>query len=238
MASILPSTLELVVGPCKDWTEHKLLPVSQRAISRLTSRVFFGTALMDNPEWQSISIGYVNNAFHTARLLNQWPKIIRPLVHLWLPESRGIRSLVRRASEMIQPILDERMAEMRENGGPRRRVLDSVDWFVASMKGNPMASKFNLGAAEISLSLASIHTTARTYANMMVCLLKHPEYIPELREEVIQVVKETRKLDKLTLYNLKKMDSFLRESMRVHPGSLGTSCYRFPQTLNYLRSTT
>lgn len=76
------------------------------------------------------------------------------------------------------------MEEIHKHGGRRRGVLDSVDWLIASMKGknNP---KFDLAVAEISLSMAAIHTTTRTATSLMRDPLAHPEYIQDLRDECV-----------------------------------------------------
>lgn len=54
-------------------------------------------------------------------------------------------------------------------------------------------------------------------------LAENPGYIEDLREEILAVLKDNGKLDKTALYNLKKMDSIIRESMRLHSGGFSKS---------------
>jgi cytochrome P450 len=160
---------------------------------------------------------YTIDAFMAAMALNNWPAPLRPLVHWFLPECRKIRQEVKIAKAMITPEVERRQKEIAENGGkPRRKILDSVDWFTASAKGRP----FDFANAELSLAMASIHTTTNTLGFAMCDLVENPEYIDALREEIKTVYAEEGKWEKSTLFKLKLMDSVLKESMRYHPHSL------------------
>lgn len=175
---------------------------------------------MNNAEWQRISVMYTVDAFMAARALNSWPPPLRPVVHWFLPECRKIREEVKLAKALITPEVDRRRKELVENEGkPRRKVLDSVDWFTASAKGRD----FDYANAELSLAMASIHTTTNTLGFAMCDLLENPEYMDLLREEIKRVVEEDGKWEKSTLFKLRLMDSVLKESMRLHPHSLSES---------------
>lgn len=73
-----------------------------------------------------------------------------------------------------------------------------------------------------------MQTTERTIEYLLMDLLENPEYIQDLREEIITVLKENGKLDKTALFNLKKMDSVMRESMRIHSGGFSESTLSTP----------
>lgn len=191
-----------------------------KCVGRLTALIFLGEKFMNNEEWQRISIMYTVDAFMAAQVLNSFPAVVRPIVHWFLPQCRKIREEVKLARALITPEVDRRRKELAENAGkPRRKVLDSVDWFTAAAKGQ----EFDYANAELSLAMASIHTTTNTLGFAICDLLENPEYIPLLREEIKQVIEEDGKWEKSTLFKMKLMDSVLKESMRLHPHSLGTS---------------
>lgn len=167
---------------------------------------------------------YTVDAFLAARALNEWPAFARPFVHWFLPECKKIRSEVKVAKALIQPEVDKRCAELAANGvKPRLKVLDSVDWFYTSAKGK----QFDYANAELSLAMASIHTTTNTVGYALFDLIENPEYIDMLRKEIKEVYEEEGKWEKSTLFKLKLMDSCLKESMRLHPHSLGRSPLSF-----------
>ncbi|PKB97208.1 cytochrome P450 [Rhizophagus irregularis] len=65
---------------------------------------------------------------------------------------------------------------------------------------------------------ASIHTTSNGCANALMDLASHPQYIQELYEEQLEVHKEADENGVLpfeALDNMKKLDSFIRESLRL-----------------------
>ncbi|KUJ21322.1 trichothecene C-8 hydroxylase [Mollisia scopiformis] len=217
IAAETPNTLNLVYGSAPDWQEIVLTPALLKSISRLSALIFLGESFMNNPDWQRISVMYTVDVFMAAKALNNWPAPLRPIVHWFLPECRKIREEVKVAKDLIQPEVDKRRKELAENEGkPRRKVLDSVDWFTASAKGR----EFGYANAELSLAMAAIHTTSNTLGFAMFDLVENPEYFDLLREEIKRVWEEDGRWEKNTLYKLKLMDSVLKESMRLHPHSL------------------
>jgi hypothetical protein len=217
IAKETPNTLSLVYGPAPDWKETTLTPCLLKSVARISSLIFLGESFMNNPQWQQISVMYTVDAYYAAKALNNWPAPLRPIVHWFLPECRKIRSEVKLAKQLVTPEVARRRKELAENGGkPRRKVLDSVDWFTASAKGK----EFDFANAELSLAMAAIHTTTNTLGFAMFDLLENPEYIPLLREEIKRVHEEEGRWEKSTLFKLRLMDSVLKESMRLHPHSL------------------
>lgn len=72
----------------------------------------------------------------------------------------------------------------------------------------------------IALSLFAIHTTSDLMSEIMTQLARHPEVVKPLREEVIEVLRRDG-LKKTALYNLKLMDSVIKECQRIKPVTIG-----------------
>lgn len=64
-----------------------------------------------------------------------------------------------------------------------------------------------------------------TLTNVLYDLAAHPEYVPALREEIKRISAEEPggKLRKKTMPKLRKLDSFIKESQRIHPLGSGKS---------------
>jgi cytochrome P450 len=76
-----------------------------------------------------------------------------------------------------------------------------------------------------ALLLPSIHTTALACANVIMDLATRPQYMQELYEEQLEVHKEADEKGVLpleTFDNMKKLDSFIRESLRLTGNVIGT----------------
>lgn len=69
-------------------------------------------------------------------------------------------------------------------------------------------------AAQLSLSLASIHTTTEILSQTIVQLCDTPEFVPPLRQEVIDILREVG-WGRTTLSRMRLMDSFLKETLRT-----------------------
>lgn len=79
------------------------------------------------------------------------------------------------------------------------------------------------------LSLVAIHTTSDLLQEVMIRIAQHPGLFKVLRDEIVEVLGKDG-LKKTALYNLKIMDSVLKESQRLKTNSL-----RKP-TLSFLES--
>jgi hypothetical protein len=78
----------------------------------------------------------------------------------------------------------------------------------------------------IGLSLVAIHTTSDLLQEAMIRIAQHPELFQVLRNEIVEVLGRDG-LKKTALYNLKTMDSVLKESQRLKTNSLrkATLCF-------------
>jgi len=84
----------------------------------------------------------------------------------------------------------------------------------------PLQVTENISLLRISLSNAAIHTTSDLLSEIMTQLARHPEMFQPLREEVVEVLSRDG-LKKTALYNLKLMDSVIKECQRLKPITIG-----------------
>lgn len=85
----------------------------------------------------------------------------------------------------------------------------------------------NVSLFRIALSLFAIHTTSDLMSEIMTQIARHPEVLRPLREEVVEVLSRDG-LKKTALYNLKLMDSVIKECQRLKPITLGKQGFRGP----------
>lgn len=86
-------------------------------------------------------------------------------------------------------------------------------------KGRP----YDAAVAQISFSLAAIHTTSDMLTQVLLDLSEHEQLIQELREEIVTVIR-SEEWKKTTLYRLKLMDSVLKKSQRLKSIGVGNIC--------------
>lgn len=187
-------------------------------ISRLSSRVFMGEEMCRDEEWIKASSEYTTAAFGHGDKLRAWPRSLRPLVHWFMPEAREVREKLNSARRAIKPLIERRetrKAEAVARGEKPPVYNDSLEWFEQEY-----TTAYDPAVAQITLSIVAIHTTSDLLQMTMFSIARHPELFTPLREEVIRVL-GSQGLTKQALYELKLMDSVIKEAQRMKPVLLG-----------------
>ncbi|KAK5637139.1 hypothetical protein RRF57_012851 [Xylaria bambusicola] len=212
--------LHSLLGDSPEWKEVNVHHTSVKFVSSLSSRIFLGDELCRNKLWLDTTSQYAINSMHAVKRLRLYPKFSRRFVHWFLPECRLIRRLLNEARGIIQEVLDRRRAEKiaaAKEGRPIPRHNDAIDWAEEESKNDP----YDPAVYQIGLSMAAIHTTSDLLNQTLHNLVQRPELINDLRKEMIEVL-ESEGLTKTALYNLKLMDSVLKETQRLKPIKMTT----------------
>lgn len=187
-------------------------------ISRLSSRVFLGDKLCRNEEWLKITKEYTVNSMKVSLSVSTLPEPLKFLRVLFSREGRQVRSQLQRAQELIMPVIEERRAmkeEAQKAGKPVPVFNDAIDWAEAESKG----FSYDPASFQLVLSMAAIHTTSDLLSKIMLLLTSNPTAIPPLREEIVSVLKE-HGWNKTALFNLKLVDSAMKEAQRLMPNEI------------------
>lgn len=188
-----------------------------RIVSRMSSRVFMGEDLCKDEKWLKVSMDYTVRLFQTGDSLRAWPRWARPYVHWFLPSCQAVRKTLQEARDLLQPYIERRKAAKEEaiaEGRPSP-FDDAIEWFEKEY-----GSKSDPATEQIRLSLVAIHTTTDLLLETMFNISLHPELLKPLREEIATVL-SAEGLKKTALYNLKLMDSVIKETQRLRPVGLG-----------------
>ncbi|KAI0535120.1 cytochrome P450 [Xylaria digitata] len=208
-------SLQLILGDSTEWKEYSLPTMNLSLVARLSSLVFLGERLCRDSNWLRITSQLPVNLFIAVYRLRMYPKFLRPIVHWFLPECQLIRRQCAEARSIIGPVIKQRQEDRHkalEAGLPVPKYDDAIDWAEEESK----KMKYEPATCQISLSIAAIHTTTDLISQTILELLAHPELIQPLRDEAIEVLR-IHGWTKSGLYNLKLMDSILKETQRVKP---------------------
>ncbi|KAK8011860.1 hypothetical protein PG989_000120 [Apiospora arundinis] len=182
-------------------------------VTRMSSRIFMGEELCNDEEWIRESAQYVSVAFKGIFELSQWPRLMRPVVHWFLPRFIEIRRRLQRCRNVLQPHIDRRLAvkaAAAERGEPSP-YNDSIEWFARELR--PGHDPTNM---QLALTLVAVHTTTDLLTQTMTDIAKHSEILGPLREETIRVL-QTDGLKKSAFQKLRLMDACFKESQRLRP---------------------
>lgn len=156
-------------------------------------------------------MGYAEFSIQAMQPLRLWPKILRPLVVWFLRDPTRLRAYIRDADAIVLAEIRRRGAESQE-----RELPDAIDWFQEIAKGE----RYNPGLSQLILATVAIHTTSDLITQTMYGIMGNPDLIDDLRKEIVTVIEEGG-WKKTSLYNLKLMDSALKESQRLEPNRIG-----------------
>lgn len=203
--------------PCKEWTRVPLNKHLLRIVAKVSGRIFVGPELCRTEEYIDTAINYTVMTMQAVHAITNVVKSERKSKADALPEVKELKARQKVANEFIKPVIEARKKAMRENPD-FQKPDDTLQWILDDGQ-----SKYGeqddqeLTEIQLSLTFAAIHTTTMTATNAMYCLAVMPDLVPELREEVRTVLKEYGDFTSAALQKMKKLDSFLREVMRVYP---------------------
>ncbi|XEV04478.1 hypothetical protein FSHL1_009765 [Fusarium sambucinum] len=203
-----------------DSTEwHSINPPKEtiRIVSRVSSRIFMGKELCRDEGWTKTSSDYTLVAFGSLALVRKYPRWLRPYIHWFLPCCKEARKKLKEARECLQPHLDRR-AVIKQQAlaqGQPCPFNDAIEWFTKEYDAHDPATQ------QISISIVAYHTTSDLLCETLFNLCQHPELFKPLRDELVTVLSREGGMTKAALYNLKLMDSVIKESQRLRPIVLG-----------------
>ncbi|KAL3459578.1 cytochrome P450 [Aspergillus heterothallicus] len=231
----LTQSLGAMTKPLSDETAHSLqtnwgdnpewqtIPIKTKIldiVSQLSSKVFLGDQICRNPDWLRITVTYAVDSFFAAEALRLWPSFLRPLVASSVPNVRKIQTELEEARRIIAPVLERRKAEKQaaiDAGREPEKYNDALEWMEQCAKGR----SYDAAVAQLSLSLAAIHTTSDMLTQALYDIVAQEGLVDEMRREIVSVI-QSEGWGKTTLYQLKLMDSVLKESQRLKPTTIAT----------------
>jgi cytochrome P450 len=198
------------------------MPTLGQIIAQIGTRIFLGPELCRNPAWQENAKGYTINVFMAVRAIRRWPLWSRPYVHWFLKDCKKARGHVRRAREILAPVIaarKETIAQAQKKGREADLPSDVITWTYLSQakedkKG--VTEVYHPADFQLSLNMASVHTTSDLFSNVLFQLARHTEWIEPLHREAKEAFGDG-KWEKQSLYHMKLADSMMKETQRMKP---------------------
>ncbi|KAI0408465.1 cytochrome P450 [Xylaria palmicola] len=209
--------------PCEEWTEIDLHAKLLRVVAQASARIFVGYPMCRNDEWLDCSTKFAVDVMVGAEKLKQWHPWLRPIAQYFVPEMTCIRGDHKRAVGLLQPEIEKRSRGSDETEvNPRH---DMIEWMQQRAKklGDSSFDTKELANLQMLTATAAIHTTRLAIIHALYDLVARPEYIEPLRAEILEVKKGSNGvLRKQHLTQMRKLDSFMKESQRHNPPSIAT----------------
>ncbi|KAI0059967.1 cytochrome P450 [Artomyces pyxidatus] len=196
-----------------EWT--KLSPQSNgtmaKIICRISNRVFVGAPTCLDDDYLKLNSEFAFDVAQRAGKIKRFPRFLHPIVG---PLLTRLPSQIQRQMKHIEPIIEHRRRLLREHGDKWNKPDDMLMWLMDTAEAEEL-STVNLARRVLAVNFASIHTSSTTFTYALYDIAANPQYLQPLREEVEAVVAADG-WTKAAMSKMRKVDSFLHESQRVH----------------------
>lgn len=155
---------------CDDWTELRLNERLLRIVARVSGRTFVGQELCRDEGYIDIALGFSTSMMQGAQAVSRLSPWLRSWRTSSLPQVRNIYRRVREAGEMLRPVIAARKESMGSRV-ERGRTDDILQWVLDEKRARPMPEEQlgqELGALQLDLAVAAIHTTTASLTNACV----------------------------------------------------------------------
>ncbi|KIL60305.1 hypothetical protein M378DRAFT_168332 [Amanita muscaria Koide BX008] len=171
-----------------------------------------------DPDWLELNKTFTIDIAKSVLFLNFVPSALRPFAASLI---RSIPNSIKRGTKHLEPLLRERFEQEAKYGEDwTERPNDIVSWMLEITKDRQRSVR-DLVIAVLLTNFAAIHTTTMCFTYIMYELATRPEYVKPLRDEIEAVINEEG-WSKDSIRKLRKVDSFVKESMRLSNFSLVT----------------
>ncbi|KAF2452602.1 cytochrome P450 [Lineolata rhizophorae] len=209
------------LGRCQNWTElninHKLL----RIVAKVSGRIFIGPELCHSEDYLDAAINYTTDvveAQQAVQMMKPWQRWLRAP---FLPQVKKLNQRLVQADAFLRPVVNARRKAALQPG--YEKPDDMLQWLMDSQAKFGQKDDKEYAKIQLILSFAAIHTTTLTATNAFYNLAAMPEVVAELREEVQAALDENNgTFTSSALQSMKKLDSFLKETLRFHPFSFAS----------------
>jgi cytochrome P450 len=211
----------------KDTTSFKDIVVFEtmrRIIGSVTNRAFVGLPVCRNPGLVDAGMSYTRALPEEAKYLRMYPELIKPLVAPFY--TKRTKAHTNDFYSILMPEIQKRLKEYdiyqsNPEKGFEPDYNDFLQWSIAQAKAHHdprMAKPSTLAGRILMVNFAAIHTTSFTVTHAIFDLISSKqEYVDELRAEISNVLAEHGgEWDKKALSEMERLDSIMRESLRLH----------------------
>lgn len=211
-----PEAAEVIrteLGELPDWTQVVPSKEIMRAVTVVIGRVLIGHDLCHDETY----IKYINlfsrNLFTCARKLVQLPPRFRYIARYFMSEFWQLRESRRQVSGFLRPVIAERRRMLRENH--ENIPEDNITWTLRRMVD---ATVDDITHEQFGLSVSANSVTMLNANACLYELATQPTVVDELRREIKAVkAKHDGRLSSKALFDMKLLDSVMRETMRLSP---------------------
>lgn len=152
-------TIPEYLGTSREWRAVNISSALLKMVAIISGHIFIGPELNRSEAYLHASINYTMDLFSAAAQLKTWPQALRSIGQYFVPEIKPVHDHRRRAKEFLIPVIRER--RQRQVDGDEA-PSDVLQWMMNKAEKFNVTDDGDLAEAQLTLSLAAIHTTTVT----------------------------------------------------------------------------
>ncbi|KAI8946243.1 cytochrome P450 [Xylaria longipes] len=222
MQTLCFQAAENVMPACPDWTSVVLYPKILELFAQMSARVMVGPELCE--AWPAIAMKYITRVLAAQAAIRKkyYPALYWTAYYL-NPEVALVNEARHEAAELVRPVLEARQAAYYAAQGVEvEKHDDFIQWIMDNYRANGKTVTPDEMVQNIFIVMfASMHGTSFIALQSLFSLLGTPNALTEIREEIERVsndeLQDSPIWTRHALGELKTMDSFMKETLRMKP---------------------
>ncbi|KAI2627382.1 putative cytochrome P450 [Hypomontagnella submonticulosa] len=197
------------ITPLEDFT---------RCVTEGIALALFGRPTCDNPVLIYECYQLATDAFTIVMILRLFPPWLQPILLWLLPAQWRLRRSWKTIESIVVPVVKRRQ---EEGSNSSLQDVDLLSWLVTDGKSVHITDPRMLARLAASVAVGGVYSTANLAISVVCDLVTHPEILEEVRNEIREKHAEVNGHWDLAAFNsLDKLDSVMKETSRLAPGSL------------------
>ncbi|KAK1848827.1 cytochrome P450 [Colletotrichum chrysophilum] len=199
------------------WISVEINPSFRPLVNQAFGRVLVDAPLCRDPGWLDHANGLGLKMMLAARDLRTIPDCLRPLAKQFLPTYRSLMTARRELASRIDPLVQRRLSCRNMHDDRHHDMIEYQLNHSAGWRGVDI--NFQTGQIFDNV-FAGDSTFSRSLMQCIYDLATYPEYQKPLREEIRTMLSNGATLSLQNIGMLRKVDSFMKEVLRLSPGTL------------------
>ncbi|KAG7096261.1 hypothetical protein E1B28_003709 [Marasmius oreades] len=195
-----------------EWKTFSPIPHIQRIVCRASNRLFVGLPMCRNASYIRLNIGYTLEVWYTQQTLNGYPAFLQSVIGRYIT---NIGTRTKEAVNLLTPIIEERLSILTcSNADYSQLPNDLLTWLIIDTPNKKGRNVLELCQRLLVVNFGAIHSATNTFVHLLFHLAANPSWVKILREEV-KYATEVDGWTKTALDKMQKLDSILREGLRM-----------------------
>ncbi|KAG6906645.1 hypothetical protein DXG01_012798 [Tephrocybe rancida] len=211
---VIAAFSELVpVAPGSDWSTFPAWDNILDIVSQTTHRMFVGLPLCRDPGYRKMNKQFATEISRAASLVRLFPSPLKWLIGRPFVD---VPAALECCVNHLRPTVEGRRKNIERHGrNYAGKPQDLLSWFMDEVDGQSDEEKLkHIAFHFLIVNFGSVYTISTSFTQALYHLAAHPEYVAPLREE-IEAVTASEGWTKAAMGEMRKLDSFLKESQRI-----------------------